>query len=132
MRDLLEHLRGMLPAQASAAGASLRFQAIGVDHDVQASLDHLKGLGRFDAIAAGDAWLSIAAGELAWGDFAGPRSTPQILLVDRMLRVSGYGPNGYVEVLRERLLARKIGLAEIDEWVKLGAPWSSKEVTSAR
>ncbi len=128
MGEALSGVRSVVSALAKSTGTTYRIYGVGVDRDRQRSLEHLEKLGGFDAVSAGDRWLSPAAGELAWGRFAGPRTTPQILILERMLRVKGGVEEGYVDVREENLLARLIGLNEIEAWLAAAAGGMPREL----
>lgn len=122
MHQALDSIRSLTATHASRNGVRLRTYGIGLDADPTVGLSHLKDVGGFDAVSAGDGWLGIGGGQLAWGALAGPRATPQIIVLGRLIRAAGTPAAGFVEVLEERLLVRKIGLDEIQEWLFAGAP----------
>lgn len=121
MHAALDSARLLLLRQAGRDSLSVRVHGIGVDHGSREGLAHLKTLGPFDAVSAGDAWQSLSAKALVVGDLAGPMATPQLLVLGRVLRVVGESSRAYSEILSERLLVRKVGLWEISDWVASGA-----------
>jgi hypothetical protein len=121
MHVALDEAREVLRSRLIAAGWKFKTYGVGIDYSPQQSLDHLQRMGPFDAISAGDGWRSLAGSMLASGKLAGPRATPQLLVLRRLNRVSGPESNGFAEIISEQLLVRKVGLFEIQEWLADGA-----------
>lgn len=73
-------------------------------------------------IMTGRSWLNEGILKYIWNDIPGAAATPQILVVER--QVDGLKPEGIrnYRLLDEKLIARKVGAKEIQQWFELGAP----------
>lgn len=111
----------ILQALALAERASFRFFGIGVDLDPQASVKHLRKFRGLHGWSVGDGWNSLTGDLLVSGRLAGPRATPQVIVIVRDKRVAGNRIAGFSEVLSEAIVLRKVGLMEIEEWLQYGA-----------
>lgn len=81
-------------------------------------MKHLQKYGAFDETTAGHGWFNEGIRRYVYEDLPGPAGTPQIIIVRRTLAVEG----DQRSVANERVLARMVGLGEIQEWVEAGAP----------
>ncbi len=108
-----------------ARDGGMRFSAVGIALDADASLGwgHLRKAGRFDEVSTGMGWANSGADKYVFGALAGPASTPQLLVVERLVNT---GPDGRREVESERVLARKGGATAITSWVSRGAAYESR------
>jgi hypothetical protein len=115
---VIETLKQALSTQAISMG--MQFMTIGIAKDITASLglQHLQKFGAFDEIAAGNAWYNNAARKYVSEDLVGLPATPQVVVTTRDVVEEGGGH----KVMRERLVVRKVGVSEIANWVKAGAP----------
>ncbi len=110
--NLPEVSRAVKDAKRLVAGrardAGMRFSAVGIALDADASLGwgHLRKAGRFDEVSTGMGWANSGADKYVFGALAGPASTPQLLVVERLVNT---GPDGRRKVESERVLARKGG-----------------------
>lgn len=98
------------------------FSAMGVARDVvaQRGLKHLDRFGPFDEVTAGRGWLNLGVLEYIYGDLPGPAATPQIVVLEREI-----GRAGLRSISRQRILERRVGLDEIEEWVNSGSSLGS-------
>lgn len=114
MSHLLDAIRVKVAQSAERDGR--RFVTVGIakDGDVAAGLQHLESMGRFDEIMTGRSWANIGLLKYVFSDLRGPAATPQVIVVDRRVLNQGV----HVEVTDEQVLARRIGLQELREWVK--------------
>lgn len=115
-----------LPGNVSSLRESIRsfaietgvgFVSIGVAREMSAKvgLAHLEKIGEFDEVSAGQGDLNVASAHFISVDHRGLPATPQVIVLERTLQVD---PDGSVNVSRyeEQVLARKVGLKEIDLW----------------
>lgn len=120
-----------LPGVVGAISALLRsaaredrlgFVRIGVAREISArsGLEHLSKFGGFDEISVGQGVLNTASAKYISVDHKGVAATPQLLVVDR--RIGEVLGSVDPVAADERVLLRKVGLAEISDWLKLGAP----------
>ncbi|MCY3599679.1 MAG: hypothetical protein OXN85_06885, partial [Gemmatimonadetes bacterium] len=84
---------------------------------VQNGLEHLERFGPFDEVTAGRGWLNMGVLEYIYGDLPGVAATPQVIVVERTVK-----RDGEWRIEDQRVLARRAGLDEIEEWAKEGAP----------
>ena len=108
-----------------AQDAGMRFSALGiaVDADASRGWKHLRKAGRFDEVATGMGWTNSGADKYVFGALAGPASTPQLLVVQRLVST---GPGGRRRVESERVLVRKAGSNAILHWVSRGAVYEGR------
>jgi hypothetical protein len=123
LRDDVRELRRQLQTRAAAAGRTFVSVGVAVDLRADAGLRHLERMGPFDEVAAGRGWANAHALRYVWEEWPGIAGTPQIVLVEREMRVEGEGPGGVSYAAGpERLVLRKAGLWEIGRWSENGAP----------
>lgn len=105
-----------------ASRQSMGFVSIGVARELSpgAGLMHLEKIGSFDEIAVGQGDLNQASMRLISVDHPGLGATPQLIIMERELTSLGKTIDN-VHV-RERVLARRVGAAEIRRWVERGTP----------
>lgn len=96
----------------AVAGAAL-------DHDAAAGLKWLSEFGHFDEVLAGRSWMNLAAVEFIWRDLPARPLVPQLVVVTRSVAEPD---DRNIDVGTDRLLARKMGVAEIVDWVNAGTP----------
>lgn len=110
---------------ARADSAKVGYTTIGasVAWGAQRGVEHLAEIAEFDEISAGSSWLNSLGIKYFWRDVPGAPATPQVLVLLREIKapLADQG-GGLLEVSDEQLLARKVGLPEIERWVALGAP----------
>ena len=80
---------------------------------------HLGKYGAFDELIVGRRWHSIGALKFVEEGIVGPRVTPQVLVYERRKRVGGDMDTNAGENI---VLARKLGISQIRNWVDRGAP----------
>lgn len=121
-----------LASWISEAGDSLRRRASRVDatvvtvgvareRNVEAGSAHLARTSEFDEISVGQRERNHLSQKYVSRDFPGIAATPQLLVV---LREYDELPFGGIDVgsVRETLLIRRVGLQEVENWVRLGTP----------
>lgn len=108
----LTRIRERLAEQA--IGAHRRFYTIGVSLDEQpsAGLEFLSTFGEFDEVMAGGSWAGMGAVDFMLRSLPGPLSMPQLILLERDLRVESAG----ITVSADRVIMRKVGAVEIVEF----------------
>lgn len=97
-----------------------RFSTVGVAvaHSVDDGLEHLRRTGEFDEVSAGDNWSNEMAVRLLFGGHTGPPATPQVIVLRRVT----HGPVEGRVVSEDRVLARKVGLIELETFADRQAP----------
>ena len=115
---IVERIKVALKAEAGRRKLQLLVTGVAKDVVSGSGLRHLQKFGTFDETVAGNGWLNSVARHYVVDAFPGLRATPQLVLTVRQTRVDVGGPS----VSNERLLARKIGVSEIKNWLELGVP----------
>ncbi|MFQ5705702.1 MAG: hypothetical protein ACE5HT_17020 [Gemmatimonadales bacterium] len=115
---LVEQIKLALASYADSQEIGFAAVGIGVDRDVVRSASELQRFGLFDEIIGGNSWDNTGAIKYLWREFPGPGSVPQIVVVERRLPDElDLQPYGSYE---ERLLARYVGIGELQRWVRNG------------
>ena len=108
--------------QSLARSRGWEFKAVGVavDWKIDDGLSHLRKLGAFDEISAGDNWGNSLAAHYSGTE---PGSTPEILLVARDV-IAPNAASGELShsIADERVLAREIGVGQLQRWSSNGYP----------
>ena len=114
--------KNLVAEQARNAGTGFSALGIALDGDASSGWEHLRNAGLFDEVAAGMGWANSGADKYVFGSLAGPASTPQLLVVERLLST---GPGARRIGESERVLVRKAGSNAILRWVSQGAVYES-------
>lgn len=117
--DIVEGIRRGLRQAAENSSRAFVTLGVSVDQSPDVGIEYLKRFGSFHQVAAGNAWGNVAA-----IDFRGLPTidaTPQVVVVERTL--GGWADDGTVLSVRDaRILARKMGFYELQQWAAEGAP----------
>lgn len=118
MPDYVDYLKQRLNRHAQDRG--LAFAAIGIARDrvVEDGLEHLKKFGAFDEVTTGRGWANLGVQRYVYGEMPGQGATPQVAVLLRRLDYV----SGHVVVTDQDVLVRKVGVAEIAQWVADEAP----------
>ncbi len=111
--------------RARAALAGLDVETVGIDLDPlrSARTKHLDRIGSFGQVALGGGVVNWPAADLSWVLFGGTLGTPQVVLALRSVaKQSAKGQPLMLVLGRPQMLARKVGVYEILEWARHGAP----------
>lgn len=105
----LARVRERLAARAVAAHR--KFYTIGVSLDEQPAvgLAFLASFGEFDEVMAGGSWAGMGAVDFMLRGLPGPLSMPQLILLERDLKVESAG----ITASSDRVIMRKVGATEI-------------------
>ena len=108
---------------ARATERKLHFTTLGIAVDVLKSegIAHLLHVNAFDQIAAGGSWLNEGMVNYVWSRYGAPSATPQVMVLTRSLIRDG-GEFVTFRIADEKLIARKVGLREMESWVREGVP----------
>lgn len=101
---------------------TIRTAGIAADLDAAAGIRHLTTVGSFDEVASGQGWENAAAAPWVSGQFAGPRATPQLLVLALTRQYDDSTLRGNSVIVNQRLVKRLVGLNEISEWAASAAP----------
>lgn len=118
---MVRALQGLIKANAKEHGFDLVAIGIAAEQDPIAGLRHLMSVARFDEIAAGQSQLNQALAHFVHVDHRGLAATPQVIILERLLVEDAFGTVD-PSTIKERVLLRKVGLAELQNWLSLRAP----------
>ncbi len=119
--EMVETIKLMLETKAVKRGRAFTTVGIAKDWVANAGTNHLAKFGMFDEIMAGRSWINKGVMEYIWTDFPGVPSTPQVVVVDQFVVVPSNSGERF-QILGQEVIARKVGLVEIKEWLELGLP----------
>jgi hypothetical protein len=96
------------------------FRAVGValDWDPDEGGRFLRKFGRFDEVSLGSNWVNGTVLRYVWRDMPGRPAVPQVVVVERQVEKSDVAIN----VVNEHVVRRLLGVDEIQDWAKAGAP----------
>jgi len=123
-----DSIRHSLRARSDSLGVTFATLGIAIDWSIDDGLSHLRRFNHFDEITVGHSWLNLAALRYLWDEHPGEASTPQVLVVERMLRSPDQERGEFGFGLRqEHVLQRAVGVGEIRHWLETGVPlrWRS-------
>lgn len=97
--------------------------------DPRSGISHLAAVAAFDEVAAGQGIMNQANRHFVSIDHPGMQATPQLIV---LIRNGKRSPSGGLDdaTVTEQVLVRKVGLQQIDDWVKLGVPLPKYDVSS--
>jgi hypothetical protein len=114
----LDSIRRALSRHTLEQGAAFASVGVALDRDFAAGVGFLARLGEFDEISIGRKWMNSHAVAHMWRDHPGRGATPQIIIIERDLQVE----QSAIAVTPDRVIARKVGVDNILEWARNGAP----------
>ena len=116
----IREMRVALGQQAAATGRRFISRGVSLEPSVDGGLRHIAMLGSFDEVSVGGNWTNSAVVRYLGANIGASRSTaiPQVILLEREIRQG----DGSLQVSAEREMGRYIGIGEIEEWVRRGAP----------
>lgn len=116
---LVEELKEELSRRSVELNIGFSAVGVGVDWLPSDGWKHLGKYGKFDELIVGRRWHSIVARQFVEEGIVGPRVTPQVLVYERRKRV---GEDMDTNAGENVMLARKLGISQIRNWVDRGAP----------
>ena len=116
---LVEELKEELSRRSVDLNIGFSAVGVGVDWLPTDGWKHLGKYGEFDELIVGRRWHSIVARQFVEEGIVGPRVTPQVLVYERRKRV---GEDMDTNAGENVMLARKLGISQIRNWVDRGAP----------
>ncbi len=95
----------------------MRFVRIGVSVDASPTIgmDYLRRLGPFDAVSVGGGWLNPLAITYLWRDQPADGTIPQIVVLQRIVKLTRTGPL----LTSDSLLGRLVGIDGMEHWLSL-------------
>lgn len=122
--DVPEMIRALQDlVRSKAQERNYQFVSIGIAAELnpESGIDHLAKVSAFDEIAAGQSQHNQALAHFVHVDHRGLAATPQVIIVERNLVEEAPGRVD-PSIRAERVLLRKVGLAELQNWLALGGP----------
>ena len=116
---LVEELKEELSRRSIDLNIGFSAVGVGVDWLPTDGWKHLGKYGEFDELIVGRRWHSIGARQFVEEGIVGPRVTPQVLVYERRKRI---GEDMDTNAGENVMLARKLGISQIRNWVDRGAP----------
>jgi len=119
----IDSLKKLVMKQAEINNIGFNTIGIAKDWNINQGINYLKRFGYFDEIIVGNNWHNLGISKYIYGDkITGTAETPQVILTKRTYKESsivGIGNNNVTnEIKNEIELFRKIGLKEINQWIK--------------
>ncbi|MDE2770700.1 MAG: hypothetical protein OXI44_05955 [Bacteroidota bacterium] len=119
---LFEELKDEFLRRSVDLNISFSVVGVGIDWLRTDGWKHLSKYGAFDELIVGRKWDSIRARQFVEEGIVGTRAAPWVLVCEcRKLVYGGKDTNARESVM----LARKLGISQIRNWVDRGAPISS-------
>tara|TARA_R110002124_G_C8861561_1_gene507045 strand:- start:573 stop:944 length:372 start_codon:yes stop_codon:yes gene_type:complete len=120
---MIEDLKMILVKKSQDYNISFKAVGISKDWSVNKGVEHLNKFGEFDEIITGNNWLNLGLMKFVWQDFPGDPATPQLILVKRKISNHGGGGVNLYLVDQEKIILRKLGTVEIDNWHEQNEPF---------
>ncbi|HEX2077013.1 MAG TPA: hypothetical protein VHG08_04865 [Longimicrobium sp.] len=114
----VEDAKLSLQRQAAASGRQFSALAVSLDWETADALAFLEHFGEWDQMSVGRNWLNEGAIRYVWRDMPGAPEVPQILVIERDVEKGEQA----ITVRGDRVVKRLLGTAEIEAWVRGGAP----------
>ena len=116
LRQAVLQARDALTRRAARDGVRLVTLGVAVDANADVGLSFLRLFGAWDEVSAGRAWLNHAVVRYVLRDIPGEVAVPQIVLLRRHVQFV----SEQLRVGDDQLVTRKVGLGEIETWLKGG------------
>ena len=120
--ELVETLKTTLLERAEESNVGYSAVGVGIDWLPVDGWRYLRRFGRFDEVVVGRKWSGLGARQFMKETIAGTAATPQVLIYERRKTLDGEQDP---PVWESKILARKVGVARIKNWVDAGAPLRS-------
>lgn len=120
--QLVETLKHELLGRAEEANTGFSAVGVGIDWLPVDGWRHLAGFGAFDEIVVGRKWSGLGARHFMKESIAGTAATPQVLVYERRRSSDG---EGITSAWENVILARKVGVSRIQNWIDNGVPLRS-------
>ncbi|MCE2901381.1 MAG: TlpA family protein disulfide reductase [Gemmatimonas sp.] len=117
MKEAVRRMKPMLLAQAVKHGAFFSAMGVALDRDLAKALTFLTPNGAFDEYVIGSDLTSLAAERFIWGDPDNIPAVPQVVVLERNLKVE----RGKPITFGATRVVRRIRGDSIPPWVKAGA-----------
>lgn len=121
MVDAVRNMKAALERQAQSSGRHFIARGVSLEGSVVEGLHHLEALGAFDEISVGGNWTNSSVVRYLGADMGDHQRAliPQVVLLEREVRSAGAAS---LVVGPEKELGRFVGVRDIADWVKNGAP----------
>ena len=121
-------IRERMRAAYGDAYAHIEVVGVAIDEDPEAGLTYLSDIGRgtvgtaFDQIAVGGSWLNEQVVRFAWREGKAAASTPQVIVVERLVDTSSYLSESTIKTGNDLVVANASGRNDILRWIERGLP----------
>ncbi len=108
--------------------AHIEVVGVAIDEDPEAGLTYLSDIGggtvgtAFDQIAVGGSWLNEQVVRFAWREGKAAASTPQVIVVERLVDTSSYLSKSTIKTGDDLVVANARGRNDILRWLEQGLP----------
>ncbi len=108
--------------------AHIEVVGVAIDEDPEAGLTYLSDIGggtvgtAFDQIAVGGSWLNEQVVRFAWREGKAAASTPQVIVVERLVDTSSYLSESTIKTGDDLVVANASGRNDILRWLERGLP----------
>ena len=121
IREQLQTVHADTYARVSVIGVAL-------DRDPEVGFSFLSDMSAgdvytaFDQVVIGGSWLNEQVVRLVWRDAVAEAATPQVIVIERMLKTDSYLAAGGIQAGSDKLIANFVGSADIMTWIDQGVP----------
>lgn len=129
IREAFGVIRERMGAAYGNAYAHIEVVGVAIDEDLEAGLTYLSDIGggtvgtAFDQIAVGGSWLNEQIVRFAWREGKAAASTPQVIVVERLVDTSSYSSESTIKTGDDLVVANARGRKGILRWLEQGLPF---------
>lgn len=105
----LRRIRAALASNAAAGRKRFAFVGVALDENPRVGIQFLERFGPFDEILSGGSWVGTGAIDFMIRGIPGPLALPQLLVLERTVKVDASSIN----VSADRIVARVLGFDEM-------------------
>jgi len=109
LREALDQIRETLREEVERQNKLFISVGVSLDQSPWVGTEFLEGFGPFDEILSGGGWMNVGSISFIVRDFPSQRSIPQLILMERDVKLDG----GSILSVDDRLVGRKIGAGGI-------------------
>lgn len=137
IREAFGLIRERMRAAYGNAYAHIEVVGVAIDEDPEAGLTYLSDIGggtvgtAFDQIAVGGSWLNEQIVRFAWREGKAAASTPQVIVVERLVDTSSYSSESTIKTGDDLVVANARGRKDILRWLEQGLPLDVNQAAGA-
>ncbi len=128
IKEAFGRIRERIRAAYGDTYAHIEVVGVAIDEDPEAGLTYLSDIGggtvgtAFDQIAVGGSWLNEQVVRFAWREGKAAASTPQVIVVERLVDTSSYLSESTIKTGDDLVVANARGRNDILRWLEQGLP----------